>query len=157
MSQFIRPTLLEDYKNRRPGACRRLLSLGEKCCSRGGVHFLVLASEAGLGFRSCGAKAQPPLLPSFLEDRGPWPLPFYPVLGLFPSDGSDYHKQPLPVWIGDFTGIYPSPGPERPTVAAENTTRRPLARVPLVSASHQPGTTGEVDYRLCQDSWGALI
>lgn len=50
--------------------------------------------------------AQPPLLPSFSEDRGPWPLPFYPVLGAFPSEGGDQDEHRLPVWMGDFAGIY---------------------------------------------------
>ncbi|XP_021045174.1 LOW QUALITY PROTEIN: annexin-2 receptor-like [Mus pahari] len=53
-------------------------------------------------------EAQPPLLPSFSEDHGPWPLPFYPVLGPFPSHRGDYQEQPLPVWIGDFAEIYPT-------------------------------------------------
>lgn len=51
--------------------------------------------------------AQSPLLPSFSEEHGPWPLPFYPVLGLFPSDSCDYQEQLLPGWIGDFAGIHP--------------------------------------------------
>eukprot|EP00073_Rattus_norvegicus_P034607 XP_008759051.2 PREDICTED: LOW QUALITY PROTEIN: annexin-2 receptor-like [Rattus norvegicus] len=51
-------------------------------------------------------EAQPPLLPSFSEDLGPWPLPFYPVLGVFPFEGSDLDFHRLPVWIG-FAGIYP--------------------------------------------------
>lgn len=51
--------------------------------------------------------AQPPLLPSFSEDRGPWPLPFYPVLGVFPLEGGDPGEHRLPVWMGDFAGIYP--------------------------------------------------
>lgn len=53
-------------------------------------------------------EAQPLLLPSFSGDHGPWPLPFYQVLSVFPSDGSVYHEQPLPVWIYDIAGIYPS-------------------------------------------------
>ncbi|XP_021009930.1 annexin-2 receptor [Mus caroli] len=53
-------------------------------------------------------EAQPPLLPSFSEDHGPWPLSFYPVLGAISSDvGGDYQEQPLPVWMNDFAGIYP--------------------------------------------------
>lgn len=55
-------------------------------------------------------------LPSFSEDSGPWPLPFYPVLGKFPSDdggedggdnGGDYQEQPLLLWNDDIEGIYP--------------------------------------------------
>lgn len=56
-------------------------------------------------------EAQPPLLPIFSEDRGPWPLPFYPVLGVFPSESGDDHEQPLPGCIGDFAGIYPRTDP----------------------------------------------
>lgn len=53
-------------------------------------------------------EAQSPLLPSFSEEQGPWPLPFSPVLGgMFPSHRGDYQEQPLPVWMDDFAGIYP--------------------------------------------------
>lgn len=52
-------------------------------------------------------EAEPPLLPSFSEDHGPWPLPFYPVLGMFPNYGGDNQEQPLPVRISDCAGIYP--------------------------------------------------
>lgn len=65
-------------------------------------------------------EAQSPLLPSFSEDSGPWPLPFYPVLGTFLSedcseDGcdnggdndGDYEEQPLLLWHDDFEGIDP--------------------------------------------------
>lgn len=51
-------------------------------------------------------EAQPPPLPSFSEDRGPWTLPFYPVLGVFPSEGGDQDEHRLPDWNGDFSGIY---------------------------------------------------
>ncbi|XP_059108842.1 annexin-2 receptor [Peromyscus eremicus] len=47
-----------------------------------------------------------PLLPVFSEDRGPWPLPFYPVLGGIPSDRGDHLEQPLQCLQGDFAGSY---------------------------------------------------
>ena len=65
-------------------------------------------------------EAQSPPLPSFSEDSGPWPLPFYPVLGTYRSedcgeDGCDYggdnegddQEQPLLLWNDDFEGIHP--------------------------------------------------
>lgn len=48
---------------------------------------------------------QRPLLPSFSEDRGPWPLPFYPALGVFTSDSGDRHEQPLQVLVDDIVEI----------------------------------------------------
>ncbi|XP_076407968.1 annexin-2 receptor [Peromyscus maniculatus bairdii] len=45
-----------------------------------------------------------PLLPVFSEERGPWPLPFYPVLGGIRSDRGDDLEQPLPCLQGDLSG-----------------------------------------------------
>ena len=111
------PALLEDYKYPAQGTYRRLF------CPHWCKHCLSPDSRASPGMESnfwsvqvkqawdsvpLVQEAQPPLLPSFSEDRGPWPLPFYPVLGEISSDdGGDYQEQPLPVWMNDFAGTYP--------------------------------------------------
>ncbi|KAL6041335.1 hypothetical protein STEG23_007451 [Scotinomys teguina] len=50
-------------------------------------------------------ETDPPLLPVFSEERGPWPLPFYPVLGVIPSDRSDDHEPLLQCPEDDFMEI----------------------------------------------------
>uniref|UniRef100_A0A8C8UBM4 Uncharacterized protein n=1 Tax=Peromyscus maniculatus bairdii TaxID=230844 RepID=A0A8C8UBM4_PERMB len=47
-------------------------------------------------------ETEPPLLPVFSEELGPWPLPFYPVLGGIHSDRGEDLEQPLPRLQGDF-------------------------------------------------------
>uniref|UniRef100_A0A8C8W6F5 Annexin-2 receptor n=1 Tax=Peromyscus maniculatus bairdii TaxID=230844 RepID=A0A8C8W6F5_PERMB len=49
-------------------------------------------------------ETEPPLLPVFSEELGPWPLPFYPVLGGIRSDRGDDLEQPLPCLQGDLSG-----------------------------------------------------
>ena len=115
VSQFTRPALLENYKYPAPRAFRRLLCL--HWCKRScpgvsavrGMESTFWSLQVKQAWDSVPQvqEAQSPLPASFSEDHGPWPLPFYPVLGLFPSHSGDFLEQPLPVWIGDFAGIYP--------------------------------------------------
>lgn len=116
ISQFIAPTVLENYKTHRPGpapGCSWGCFTG--CCPQaastaGGMESTFQSVQVKQAWDSVPLvqEAQSPLLPSFLEDREPRTLPLYPVLGVFPAyGGGDYQEQPLVVWIGDFAGIYP--------------------------------------------------
>ncbi|KAL1763076.1 annexin-2 receptor [Sigmodon hispidus] len=100
-----RPRPLERLQIARTGVCTRLFSLHQhtSCCPLGASAAQAMEST----FWSVHVKqawdsapvvpeAQPPLLPVFSEDRGPWPLPFYPSLG------SDYMGDPLQVLQDDF-------------------------------------------------------